>query len=109
MSDKFESGFSRALTQIVVGLIPPIFISSFVSTGLFPYYIIWIFHLLGIIDMISLIKEISYWATSYIVGWVFGVIILANSGLLVIQDILIYLIPLVFLIYRLIIYFLDNR
>lgn len=101
MSDKFDSGFSRAFSEIVVGLIIPILISSFVSTGLFPSYFIWVFHLLSIVDMISLIKAMSYWATSYILGWLFGVIILANSGLLAITDILVYLIPLAFLIYRL--------
>lgn len=101
MSDKFDSGFNRASSEIVGGLITPIIISSFVSTGLFPSYFIWFFHLLSIVDMISLIKAMSFWATSYIVGWLFGVIILAYSGLLAITDILIYLIPLVFLVYRL--------
>ena len=101
MSDKFDSGLSHAFTEIVVGLITPIFISSILSTELVPSYFIWFFHLLSIIDMISLIKEMSFWATSYIVGWLFGIIILAYSGLLVIIDFLIYLIPLVFLVYKL--------
>ena len=101
MSDKFDSGFDRAFSEIVVGLIIPILISIFVSTDLIPSYFIWFFHLLSIIDMISLIKEMSFWATSYIVGWLIGVIILANTGLLTFIDILIYLIPLVFLVHKL--------
>ena len=100
MSDKFGSGFNRAISEIAGGLILPIFISILVSTGLFPPYSIWILFFISIVGMISLIKEMSLWATSYIVGWLFGVIILATSGLLVIPEILIYLIPLGFLVNR---------
>lgn len=101
MSNKFGSGFDRAFSEIAGGLIIPIFISSLVSTGLFPPYSIWILFFISIVGMISLIKEMSLWATSYIVGWLFGVIILAYSGLLTIIEFLIYLIPLVYLVYKL--------
>lgn len=100
MSDKFDSGFSRAFLETVGGLITPIIISSFVSTSLFPSYFIWLFHILSIVDIISLIKATSFWATSYIIGWLIGVIIFASAGLLTILDILIYLIPLGFLFAR---------
>ena len=100
MSNKFDSGFNRAFSEIVVGLIIQIIISSFFSIGLIPSYFIWFFHLLSIIDMLSLIKETSFWATSYVVGWLFGVIILTYSGLLTIIDFLIYLIPLGLLVYK---------
>ncbi len=101
MLDKFEDGLNRALLEIVLGLIIPIIISSLVSTGQFPSYFILILYLISIGGMISLIREMSFWATSYIVGWLFGIFILANSGLLTPIDILIYLIPIVFLVYRL--------
>ena len=98
MSDKFGSGFDRAFKEIAGGLIVPIFISSLVSTGTIPPYSIWIlFIIISIVGMRSLIKEMSLWETSYIIGWLFGVIILAYSGLLAITEFLIYLIPLVFL------------
>jgi len=100
MLDKFKDGLNGALLEIVGGLIAPILISSLVSTALFPSYFIWILYLIGIGGMISLIREMSFWATSYIVGWLVGIFILANSGLLSPIDILIYLIPLVFLVYR---------
>ena len=100
MLDKFEEGFNRAISEIVVGLIIPITISSLVSTGLIPYYSILILYLIGIGGTINLIREMSLWATSYIVGWLIGIFILAYSGLLTPIDILLYLIPLVFLVYR---------
>ena len=100
MSNKFEYGLNRALVEIVEGLITSIVISSFVSAGLFPSYFILFFHVLSAIGMIVLIQKMPYWATNYIFGWLFGVIILATSGLLVIPEILIYLIPLGFLVNR---------
>ena len=101
MSDKFDYGLNRAFEEIIGGLIASIIVSSLVSTGLIPSYFIWLFHLLNIVDMIVFIQKMPYWATSYSVGWLIGVIILANTGLLTIIDILINLIPFVFLVYRL--------
>ena len=89
MSGKFDSGLNRIFGEIIGGLIASIIISSFVGTGLIPFYYIWFFYLLNIIDMIVLIQKMPYWATSYSVGWLIGVIILANTGLLPIIDILI--------------------
>ncbi|KKN64290.1 hypothetical protein LCGC14_0493350 [marine sediment metagenome] len=100
MLDKFEDGLDLALGEIVGVLTTPIFISIFVSLRLFPSYFIWIFNLISIGGMISLIREISFRATTYIVGWFVGIFILAYSGLLAPIDILIYLIPLVFLVYK---------
>ncbi len=101
MLDKFDYGLNRAFSEIIGGLVASILLSIFVSTGLIPSYFIWLFHLLNIVDMIFLIQKMPYWATSYSVGWLFGVIILANTGLLTIIDIMINLIPLVFFVYRL--------
>lgn len=98
---KFEEGLKRALLEMFGGLIIPITISSLVGTGSIPYYSIWILYLIDIGGTINLIREMSFWATSYIVGWLIGIFILANYGLLTPLDILIYLIPLVFLGYRL--------
>lgn len=102
MSDKIDYGLNRAFEEIIGGLIASIIISSVVSTGLIPSYFILLFHLLSIGDMIVLIQKMPYWATSYSLGWLVGVIILANTGLLTNIDIVINLIPLVlFLVYRL--------
>jgi hypothetical protein len=101
MLDKFDYGLERAFSEIIGGLVTTIIISSFISTGLIPSYFIWLFHLLNIVDMIVLIQKMPYWATSYSVGWLIGVIILTNTGLLTILDILINFIPLAYLVYRL--------
>ena len=100
MLDKIYYGLNRAFDEIIGGLVISIIISILVGTGLIPLYLILLFHLINIIDMIVLIKKMPYWATSYSVGWLIGVIILAYTGLLTIIDILINLIPLVFLVVR---------
>lgn len=99
MLDKFEYGLKRAFSEIIPEIGTPIIVSIFISTGLIPSYVIWLFYLLSIVDMLVLIQKMSYWATSYMVGWLVGVIILATTGLLTILEVLIYLIPIVFLVY----------
>jgi len=100
MLDKFEGGFNNALVEMLEGLIPPILISCLASAGLFPFYLVLGFHILSIIGMISLIEEISLRKTSYIVGWLFGVFLLAYTGILPLIDFLIYLIPIGYLVYK---------
>ncbi len=99
MSDYFDSGLERPFLELVAGLIISIVISGLVSSGLIPYYSIWIYHLYNLYGMIRLIKEMSIWKIPYIAGWLVGAFILAYSGLLGI-DFLIYLIPLVYLGFR---------
>jgi len=101
MLNKFDYGLERAFSEITGGILTSIIVASLVSTGLIPSYLIWLFHLLNIVDMIVLIQKMPYWATSYSVGWLVGVIILANTGLLTIIEILINFIPFVYLAYRL--------
>lgn len=99
MPGRFDSGLDRGIIEPIGGLIASILFSVFISSGLTPYYFIWIFHLYNIYGMISLIKEMTIWKTSYIAGWLVGVFILAYSGLIGI-DFLIYLLPLVILALR---------
>jgi hypothetical protein len=99
MLDKFDYGLKRAFSEITPGIATPIIVSIFISAGLIPSYVIWFFYLLSIVDMLVLIQKMSYWATSYMVGWLVGVIILATTGLLTILEVLIYLIPIGFLVY----------
>ena len=100
MLDKFNYGLKRAFSELIPEIAIPITVSIFISAGLFPSYSIWFFHLVSIVDMIVLIQKMPYWATSYIIGWLVGIIILATTGLLTILDFLIYLIPIGFLVYK---------
>lgn len=101
MLDKFDYGVNRAIEEIIGGILTSVIVDVVVSTELIPSYFIWYFHLLKIASMIGLILTMPLWATSYIVGWLVGVFIMAYSGLLTFIDVLIYFIPVVILVYRL--------
>ena len=100
--DKFGDGLDHAIEEIIVGIFVSILVSSSVRTGLIPSNFAWVFHLLSIVGTIVFIQKVPYWATTYCVGWLVGVIILANTGLLTIIDILINFIPLGILVFRVI-------
>ena len=102
MLEKFEFGFKRAFLEVIGGLLAPILLSSFVSTGLIPLYFIWLFHLLSIASIVNLIRAMSYWSTFYIFGWLVGIFLFAYSGLLTIFDFLLYIVPLIYLAFRLV-------
>ena len=100
MLDKFNYGLKRAFSELIPEIAIPITVSIFISARHFPSYSIWFFHLVSIVDMIVFIQKMPYWATSYIIGWLVGIIILATTGLLTILDFLIYLIPIGFIVYK---------
>ncbi|MHA2179981.1 MAG: hypothetical protein ACXAAH_01010 [Promethearchaeota archaeon] len=99
---------SEILDGILISTIVSTFagvMSSLVDTGIIPSYFILFFHLLNLSinvrETIVFIEKIQYWATSYSLGWLVGVIILADYGLLTNIDILIsIIIPIVFIILR---------
>jgi len=97
---KFEYGFSRAITEIVTGIVLAVVLEAFVTSGLIPYSYVLLFHLLNVVSTIAFIFAIPYWATSYIIGWLIGLTIMSRSGLIGALDFIIYLIPLFFLIAR---------
>ena len=101
ISDIIEGFLSSAIASIFAGVI-----YSLYSTGMIPFYSILLFHLLNLFiniqDVIDLIKEMPYWATSYSLGWLVGVSILANLGISTGIDIVIStIILIVFLVLRL--------
>jgi hypothetical protein len=105
MSGKVRAGLSDSIEEIGIGLAIPITIASLVSTGYLPPYFIWI---VSIIGTISLIKEMSLWSSSYMVGWLVGVIILAYFGLVSSIDFLIYFLPGLILAYRALKWIYEN-
>ena len=79
--------------------IPPITISLLASAGLTDFN--WIYHLISIaITIITIIKEMPKWTTSYSLGWLFGIILLINTGLVTFIDILVCIILISGIIFR---------
>jgi hypothetical protein len=67
-----------------------ILLSTLASTGLIPQSYIFLFKLISIVAVVSLILAVPYWGTGYLLGWLFGVFILVESGLVGILDFVVY-------------------
>ncbi len=93
----FSDGFERAVGEIVGSLITSSFVTALVSAGvLSPFYAF----LIGL-GGISLIFAMPLWGTLYLLGWIAGVGIFFNSGLIGVPELIAYIgIPLIIIIVR---------
>jgi hypothetical protein len=91
---KFEYGFNRAVKEIIGGLVSSVFVEAFVSSGLIPPSFMLLFHLSNAIGTLFLILAMPFWATAYILGWLFGLWVMSESGMVNLFDFLAYFIPL---------------
>ena len=100
ISSSLSEGLEDAIWGLVLGFaIPPIIISLLASFGL--THFIWVAHLIMLfITIITIIQEMPKWTTSYSLGWLFGIYLLINTGLVTIIDILICIILISVLIFR---------
>ncbi|MEM3697423.1 MAG: hypothetical protein QXG27_06355 [Candidatus Bathyarchaeia archaeon] len=94
---KFEYGFVRAISEIVAGFVMSVVLSSFVSAGLIPGSFVLLFHVLNVFSTVLMVFAMPFWATSYCIGWLFGLGIMYSSGLVDVLELLIYLVPLIVL------------
>jgi len=72
-----ESGFKRAITEVVTGVIVVVIIDAVVNF----YKVGWItilFNVLSIILIIFLIDKIKYWSIGYLIGWLFGLALISS-------------------------------
>jgi len=98
-----EYGFQRAIYEIVTGFILSLILNIFASNGLLSPSWIHYFQLLNLLLTIALISAMPYWGTGYLIGWLFGLIIMAKVGLVGFQDFLVYfIIPVIIMVRRII-------
>lgn len=97
----FEYGVRRAFLEIISGLITSAVLIAFVRSGLLdPSYVL-LFILLNLVAIISLILVMPYWGTTYLLGWMFALLILFRSGLIGALEFIVYFgVPLLILIKR---------
>lgn len=97
----FEHGYERAITEIVIGVFLSIVLNAFIQSGLLdPSWLLY-FKILNMLSSIILIMAMPYWGTTYLIGWLFGLYVMWQAGLVGILDLVIYFgIPLLFLIMR---------
>jgi hypothetical protein len=90
---KFEYGFKRACFEVVAGWVAFIVLSSLVNVGLFSASFVSLFHVMSAFYTVLLVFAMPYWATKYIIGWLFGVVIMYSQGLVSVFELIIYLVP----------------
>lgn len=88
-----EKGFERAVTAIVGAFAIVTFIEALSSTELLSPLLASLLKLLISLSTIGTVLNAKYWGTYYLVGWLFGVIVLAGTRLVGILDLAIYLGP----------------
>lgn len=106
----FEYGVKRAIGEVIGGLITSVIVSAFASSGLLsPAYVL-LFGLINVIGTVALILVMPYWGTTYLIGWLFGLWILLQSGLIGILEVVIYFgIPLAILVIRIVNWLEQNH
>ena len=76
-----EHGFTRAITEILGGLVVASMLNSFVSSGLLDSSMLVLYELLNILAIFAFIHVSLYWGTGYLIGWWFGLGIMCQAGL----------------------------
>jgi len=101
-----EHGYSRAIREIMGSTIILLTLDNMYDVVLSDWLpVSWLLLLKFsfALSLITLPYVMQYWGTNYLIGWVFGVMILTIAGLVDALEVIIYLgIPLIILIIRLI-------
>lgn len=102
MSNGFGYGLKRAITEILFGIVIAGILDAFAKTNLIPQGYFLLFNIINGLATIALFEAMPVWSTTYLIGWILGMIMLLNSGLITIVDFLsFFVIPVIVLLYRL--------
>lgn len=100
---RLEQGIARALSEIITGFVISALLHFFANINLISPSLLSIFKLLDLMAAITFITALPYWGTGYMLGWLCGFVIMFPTGILSTFDLIIYImIPLMFLVLRLI-------
>lgn len=103
--NKFKRGIKKASAQIIGGIVIAPIINAFATDGLLPINLV---VLINVIGTIVLILSMRSWGFFFAVGWLFGFYIVLSSGLLNSPDIILYIvIPIFFLVVRVLYYLIK--
>lgn len=96
--NKFQMGYKNAIGEIIGGIMTPLIMDAFASTGLLPQYFFILVFLINVIGTFILIFSMESWGFLYTFGWLFGSFIFLKSGLLEPLEFILYIfLPIIFL------------
>jgi hypothetical protein len=97
----FEYGLKRVLGEVVSGIVTSVVVDAFLGLGLLPPATALLFGFMNMMSTVILVLAMPFWGTVYVVGWLVGLWIMLQAGLIGILDAAIYFgVPLVVLILR---------
>lgn len=85
----FEHGFNRGISEIAGGMVTMIIVINISSKNIDPSLVM-MFKIVGFLSLIGLIMAMPYWGTFYMLGWIYAIVILYQTGLVNLLELLIY-------------------
>jgi len=97
----FEHGVQRIFSEVISGFVMSVWVDALAKAGLLNASYVFLFKFMSLMCALALISVMSYWGSLYLLGWLFGLLVLAQTGLIGPVDFLIYFVPpLIILILR---------
>ena len=85
----FEHGIERAIGSIVSGIIISAFLNTVLSDPSIPLMakvVLPLFKIIIALSCIEILRAMKYWSTGYLIGWIVGYIIFAQTPFLGVED-----------------------
>ena len=97
----FGHGVQRIFAETISGFVMSVWVDALAKISLLDTTYVFLFKFKSLMCALALISVMSYWGFLYLLGWLFGLLILAKAGLIGPVDFLIYFVPpLIILILR---------
>jgi hypothetical protein len=92
---------SRAIGEVIGGYATSFVVDNFLKSGLLPPEYVLLFCVLNMFATAAFILALPYWGTVYLIGWLFGLGIMLQTGLVGVLDAVVYFVaPLAVLVLR---------
>jgi hypothetical protein len=99
----FEYGLKRALGEVISGIATSAIVDAFLNSGSLPPASAGLFGIMNMASTVVLLLAMPFWGTVYLVGWMFGLWIMLQTGLLGILEAFVFFgVPLAILVFRVI-------
>ncbi|MGB9828212.1 MAG: hypothetical protein ACPLSM_06810 [Thermosphaera sp.] len=76
--EHLTEGFERAIQDVIYGIIGSVLVNSLLVSLSYE----WIINLINALATISLVEAMRYWGKIYLLGWIIGMVIMFQAGIL---------------------------
>ncbi|MDD5337191.1 MAG: hypothetical protein PHS02_01785 [Candidatus ainarchaeum sp.] len=109
MNSNFGGGTNNAMEGVVYGAVSAAFVDILANAGVIPAEWMLFFNLVNGLATIGFLMKIPSWGATYLLGWLFGMYIMLQSGLMGIVDVIAYfVIPLLYVGYKIYCFITGN-